>query len=299
MRDWLRARTAVQAAIVGAVLFLAAIPMAGQQVPADRMFPAYRAPRFPGTTTPDLNGIWETLSTANWDILTHEAIAGPHPELMGAYSAGPPGLGIVEGNELPYRPEALEKKKKNFENRMMAVAPGPYEFVTGEMPPIGEPELKCWMPGTPRMMYMPYPLQIVQTPDFVLMTTEYNVSSRIIRMNWKEEAPIDSFMGWARGHWEGETLVVDVTGFNDQTWFDRAGDFHSDALHVVERYTALSPYHLQYEATIEDPKVFTRPWKMSFILYRRVEKNMQLMEFKCQPYVEEMLFGKYNKQPTR
>ena len=115
MRDWLRARTALQAAIVGALLFLAASPMAGQQVPADRMFPAYRAPRFPGTNTPDLNGIWETLSTANWDILTHEAIAGPHPELMGAYSAGPPGLGIVEGNELPYRPEALEKKKKNFE----------------------------------------------------------------------------------------------------------------------------------------------------------------------------------------
>ena len=299
MRNRLSVRTAVKAAVVGAVLCLVAIPMAGQQVPADRMFPAYRAPRFPGTNTPDLNGIWESLSTANWDILTHEATAGPHPEIMGEYSAGPPGQGIVEGNELPYRPEALEKKKKNFANRMTAVPPGPYEFVTGEMPPTGEPELKCWMPGIPRMIYMPFPFQIVQTPDFVLMTTEYNVSSRIVRMNWKEEAPIDSFMGWARGRWEGETLVVDVTGFNDQTWLDRAGDFHSDALHVVERYTALSPYHLQYEATIDDPKVFTRPWKMSLILYRRVEKNMQLMEFKCQPFVEEMLFGKYNKQPSR
>ena len=101
------------------------------------------------------------------------------------------------------------------------------------MPPIGEPELMLDAGDAAHDAYMPF--QIVQTPDFVLMTTEYNVSSRIIRMNWKEEAPIDSFMGWARGHWEGETLVVDVTGFNDQTWFDRAGDFHSDALHVVER----------------------------------------------------------------
>ena len=98
-------------------------------------------------------------------------------------------------------------------------------------------------------------------------------------------------MGWSRGRWEGDTLVVDVTDFNDQTWFDRAGNFHSDALHVVERYTAVSPYHLMYEVTIEDPKVFTRPWKMRMPLYRRFENDKQILEYKCVEFVEEQMYG--------
>jgi len=117
-------------------------------------------------------------------------------------------------------------------------------------------------------------------------------------MNWKGEAPVDSWMGWSRGRWEGDTLVVDVTSLREQTWLDRAGDFHSDALHVVERYTPVSPYHIIYEATIEDPKVFTRPWKMSMLLYRRLEKNAQLMEYKCVPFAEELMYGYLRKQPT-
>ena len=121
----------------------------------------------------------------------------------------------------------------------------------------------------------------------------------LIRMNFKEEAPTDSWMGWSRGRWEGETLVVDVTGFNELTWFDRAGNFHSDALHVVERYTPVSPYHIQYEATIEDPKVFTRPWKISLPLYRRMDKGVQLLEYKCVPFTEELLYGKLRKTPRR
>ncbi len=125
------------------------------------------------------------------------------------------------------------------------------------------------MPGVPHATYMPFPFQIVQTPKSILMTYEFGNASRVIHMdNPNFESPVDTWMGHARGRWEKETLVVDVTSFNDQTWFDRAGNFHSDALHVVERYTAISPGALQYEATIEDPKVFTRPWKMSMPLYR-------------------------------
>ena len=127
------------------------------------------------------------------------------------------------------------------------------------------------------------------------MAYEFASATRIVRMNWKQEAPTDSWMGWSRGRWEGDTLVVDVTGLREETWFDRAGDFHSDKLHVVERYTPMSPYHMMYEATIEDPKVFTRPWAISFPLYRRMEKNLQLLEFKCVPFTEELLYGKFRK----
>jgi hypothetical protein len=278
-------------AAVIAVLWLAVIPTAGQ-APAAAQFPPYRAPRT-GDGKPDLNGIWQALTTANFDIEAHEARPGLHPELEGAYDAQHAGQSIVEGGVLPYRPEMLAKKRQNVESRAMANPPH------GEEPPIGDPELKCWMPGVPRATYMPFPFQIVQTPDYILLAYEFNGTSRIVRMNWKEEAPVDSYMGWSRGHWEGETLVVDVTGFNDQTWFDRTGNFHSDALHVVERYTALDPHHLLYEATIEDPNVFTRPWKMSFPLYRRVEKDVQVMEFKCVPFVEELLYGKLVKKPNK
>jgi hypothetical protein len=169
----------------------------------------------------------------------------------------------------------------------------------GVDPPLGDPELKCWMPGVPRSMYMPYPLQIVQTPDSILITHEFNGSSRIVRMNWKEESPVDNtfFMGWSRGRWEGDTLVIDVTGLNEKNWLDRAGNFHSDAVHIVERLRAVSPYHLWYEATIDDPKVYTRPWKISFPLYRRMEgRTVQLMEFKCQPFVEELVYGRFTKR---
>ena len=147
---------------------------------------------------------------------------------------------------------------------------------------------------------MPFPFQIVQgSSPYILIAYEFTSATRTIRMNWKDEAPTDSWMGWSRGRWEGDTLVVDVTGQREETWFDRAGDFHSDALHVVERYTPVSPYHLMYEATIEDPKVFTRPWKISFPLYRRMEKNVQLLEFKCVPFTEELLYGKFRKAERR
>jgi hypothetical protein len=152
------------------------------------------------------------------------------------------------------------------------------------------------MPGVPRATYEPHPFQIVQSRDTILISYEFASASRIVRMANPGEAPLDSWMGWSRGHWEGDTLVVDVTGLNDQTWFDRAGNFHSDALHVIERYTRSSPDHLSYEATIEDPKVFTRPWKITMPLYRRQEKNAQLLEYKCVEFVEELMYGNLQKK---
>ena len=147
---------------------------------------------------------------------------------------------------------------------------------------------------------MPYPFQIVQgSGPYVLMAYQFTTATRVIRMDWKGESPAPAWMGWSRGRWEGDTLVVDVTGIREETWLDRAGDFHSDELHVVERYTPASPYHLAYEATIEDSKVYTRPWKISFPLYRRMEKNVQLLEFKCVPFTEEMLYGRYRKQAAK
>lgn len=240
---------------------------------------AYQPPRT-ADGKPDLNGIWQAMNSAHWDIQDHAARQGPVVALGAAFSV-PAGLGVVEGNEIPYLPEALEKKKQNAANWLTM-----------------DPEIKCYMPGVPRATYMPYPFQIVQTPEHILMAYEFASASRIIYVDGTSEAPVESWMGWSNAKWEGDTLVVDVNGFNDQTWFDRAGNHHSDALHVVERYTRTGPDLLMYEATIEDPKVFSRPWKMSMPLYRRVEKNAQLLEYKCVEFVEELMYGHLRKKTT-
>ena len=222
---------------------------------------------------PDLTGIWQAASAAHWDIEPHAAYASRTPE-TGAIGAAPGGLGIVEGGMIPYRPEAAAQKQKNFENRRT-----------------DDPEAKCYLPGVPRATYMPFPFQIVQGTDKIFIGYEYASANRVVHMQEVPESPVDTWMGHSLGRWEGDTLVVDVTAFNGQTWFDRAGNFHSSALHVVERYTPVTPHHLQYEATIEDPQTFTRPWKISLPLYRRMEAGMQLLEFKCIPFAEELLYG--------
>ena len=265
----IRRNVATVTAVVVCVLTAAVRPISSQTA-------AYRAPRT-ADGKPDLNGIWEAVNTANWDLQAHAAKAGPVVALGAAFSV-PAGLGVVEGNEIPYRTEALAKKKENAEKWLTS-----------------DPEIKCYMPGVPRATYMPYPFQIVQTPQSVVMAYEFAAASRIVYMNAKDESPTDSWMGWSRGRWEGETLVIDVTGFNDQTWFDRAGNYHSDQLHVVERYTPIDRNQLNYEATIEDPKIFSRPWKISMPLYRRTEKNIQLMEYKCVEFVEELMYGYLRK----
>jgi hypothetical protein len=283
-------------AILGGGRLRTAVTPAAAQSPAAGQFPAYRAPRFPGTNEPDLNGIWQAVTTADWDIQGHDAQPGLHPELEGTYDAQPAGQSIVEGGEIPYKPEMLAKKKENFEKRAVVDVTA----ADADWYATGDPELKCYLPGVPRATYMPFPFQIVQgSGSYILIAYEYASTTRTIRMNSNDKPPADSWMGWSRGHWEADTLVVDVVGFNDLTWFDRAGDFHSDALHVVERYTPISPYHLQYEAIMDDPKVFTRPWKISLPLYRHMDKGAQLLEDKCVPFAEELLYGKLRKNPTK
>lgn len=228
---------------------------------------------------PDLSGIWQAVNTANWDLQAHGAAAGKDSSL-GAIGAVPPGPGVVEGGEIPYLPAAAEKRKQNYKERWTA-----------------DPEIRCYMPGVPRATYLPYPFQIIQGSNTIMISYEFADAVRLVYMNNPGPAPADSWMGWSVGHWEGNTLVIDVTSQNDQTWFDRAGDFHSDAVHVVERYTPVDANLLTYEATIEDPKVFSRPWKISMPLYRHVEKNAQLMEFKCIPFAEDVIYGSASSKP--
>src|SRR6516225_2537740 len=281
MKEILRRLKSVSA--VAAIMVMGVVPLVGQPDPA---------PRGPGGK-PDLNGIWQALNEANYDLEAHVARPamalrpghyGPIPAApvlaLGAVGAVPPGLGVVEGGEIPYKPEALKQKKENQENWLAR-----------------DPEIKCYLPGVPRATYMPQPFQIFQNASQIFIAYQYAGAVRNIYLKDPGPAPVDSWMGQSFGRWEGDTLIVDVTGFNDQSWFDRAGNFHSDALHVVERYTRTSPDVISYEATIEDPTVFTRPWKISMPLYRRQEKNAQLMDFKCVEFVEELIYGQVRKQP--
>jgi hypothetical protein len=230
---------------------------------------------------PDLNGVWQAMNTANWDLRAHSAQAGPIVSL-GAEFAEPGGGGVIEGAEIPYLPAALATRKANFEHRYTE-----------------DPEIKCYMPGIPRATYMPYPFQIVQSPKNIVMAYEFASASRIVYMEKVPESQADSWMGHSTGRWEGDTLVVDVTGLNDQTWFDRVGDFHSDQLHVVERFTPISAEAIRYEATIEDPQVFSRSWKISMPLYKHLEKGAHLNEFKCVEFVEELMYGPYRKPKSK
>jgi len=249
------------------------------KAPAVAKAAAYKAPRLAGR--PNLNGIWQAMNTANWDILSHASAKGLLWQ-NGATGAQPPGIGIVEGDDLPYLPAALAKRKENYANRLAL-----------------DPETKCYLPGVPRANYMPYPFQIVQSQKVIMISYQYAGAVRTINIDSKTESPADSWMGWSNGHWEGDTLVVDVTGLNDQTWFDRSGNFHSEKLHVVERYTPRGPDHLTYQATIEDPDTFSRPWKISMPLYRQIDKNAVLLEYRCVEYSEELLYGHLRKNPIR
>ena len=245
-------------AVVSLVLWPCTAFIGAQSRVADG--PAFTPARTP-EGKPNLNGIWQTLSTAAWDIQDHHARGGV-----------PAGQSVVEGNELPYQPWALTKKTTNFENRWT-----------------DDPETKCYLPGVPRATYMPFPFEITQTETHILISYEYVHASRTIYLDGRKRAPDmpEFWMGDSRGHWDGDTLVVDVANFTDKTWFDRAGNFHSAALHVIERYTMIDPHTIMYHVTIEEPQVFTRPWTMSMPLYRRRESNVQLLEYECNAYLED------------
>jgi len=281
-------RSAFTKAIITAtaLLFVAAVMAAGA--------PAAKIPRLPDGK-PNLNGIWQSLNSANFDLEPHAARAAmamvpgqfvpvPAPAVvaLGAVGSVPAGLGIVEGGEIPYTPEALVQKKKNQDAWLTE-----------------DPEIKCYLPGVPRANYMPYPFQIFQSKEYTFIAYEYAGATRNIYMKDPGPAPADSWMGQSVGHWEGDTLVVKVDGFNDRTWFDRSGNYHTDALKVTERYKLMDADHIAYEATIEDKNVFTKPWKISMPLYRRVEPNAQLMQFKCVEFVEELMYGHLRKVPTQ
>ncbi|MFB3107034.1 MAG: hypothetical protein ACE1ZA_19195 [Pseudomonadales bacterium] len=270
------------------IVFVFTVLMATAVLAAD-----YVAPRGPGGEQPDLNGIWQVLNTANFDLELHLARPamslqeGPHGVLpaaavlpFGAVGSEPPGMGVVTSGKIPYTPEALTQKEDNQENWLTR-----------------DPEVKCYLPGVPRATYIPQPFQIFQGESSIFIAYQYAGAVRDIYMEDPGEAQIDSWMGQSVGHWEGDTLVVEVTGLNGQAWLDRSGNHSSWKTKVTERYTPMSANHLHYEATIEDPETFTEPWTISMPLYRRVEANAQLMDFKCVEFVEELLYGEWRREP--
>jgi hypothetical protein len=243
---------------------------------------------------PDFSGLWQVNNTANWDLQTHltrpmvaqpgvqpgvDVLAAPVVAL-GAIGWVPPGMGVVEGEEIPYQPWAAARKQENLEHWLDR-----------------DPEIKCFLPGVPRAMYMPYPFQILQGTTTMMMVFEFANAQRTVHLQPVDPYPNVAFMGHSVGRWEGDTLVVEVTNLTDATWLDRAGNFHSDAMKVTERYTPISREAFQYEATIEDPNVFTRPWKISMPVHRRLEPNAQILDFRCIEAVEETLYGHLRKEP--
>jgi hypothetical protein len=247
-----------------------AAPQRGTPPPAARgATTAYSGPRTPDRK-PDLNGFWQALNAAHWNLEAHSAMEGV-----------PAGFSVVEGGTIPYQPAALAKRNENFKNRMM-----------------DDPLRRCYMPGVPRAMYLPFPFEITQTPNHIFLAFEFAHATRTVFLdNAPHLEDLDFWMGDARGKWEGDTLVVDTVSLGDKTWFDEAGNFHSDALKVTERFTPVDATHLTYEATIEDPKTFTRPWKISMPLYKRLEKNLELLDYECAEHVYEKLFKERAAKP--
>ena len=280
------------AGATGAVA-LAIVLVAGGPSTAQAPTP-FRAARLAGTDRPTLSGIWQALNTANENLEGQEARSArvvrpgvpgfpPVPDApvlaLGAIGGVPGGLSVVESGEIPYQPWAAAKRTENFENALAR-----------------DPEVKCLLPGVPRATYLPYPFEIVQSIDKIMIIYGYSNAGRTIHLDDVESPGIETWMGHSVGRWEGDTLVVDVTNLIEQTWFDRAGNFHSDALHVVERFTPMSSNHLMYEATIEDAKVFTRPWKIKMPLYRRLDDHARVLDYRCVEFVEELIYGHLRKQ---
>jgi len=231
---------------------------------------------------PDFSGIWQAITSAHWDIEPHIAAYGQVPERLGALTAVPAGLGIVEGGDIPYTEVARRLRDENKLNTLER-----------------DPLAKCFMPGVPRANYLPFPFQIVQSRDVILIAHEFAEANRILYVDQPElESQVDAWMGHSNAHWEGDTLVVRVSGQIPDTWFDRAGNHHSYEMVVEERWAYTGPNHVNYEATITDPATFTRPWIISMPLYRNIEPNAQLLEFKCVEFAEEYMYGEFRKPGT-
>jgi len=248
-----------------------------------------------GDGKPDFNGVWQVLNTANFDLEPHGAKAAmalregpvvpvPAKEVvaLGAVGAVPAGLGVVQGGSIPYTPKALAQRDRNRADWLKS-----------------DPEIKCYLPGVPRANYMGHGFQIVQNAKALLFSYEYAGAVRNIHASDPGPAPIDSWMGQSWVRWEGDTMVIETNGFNGQAWLDRAGNFHSDHLRVTERYTLTGPNTMLYEATLDDPEVYTRPWTISMPIYKRVAPDDRLMQFNCVEFVEELMYGTLRKHPLK
>jgi len=268
-------RSAATAAAAAAVALIAMA--AGSDATAQGMLSA-----IPRTAAghPDLSGPWQAINTAHWNLEPHVSDYPVRLEL-GAQFAVPPGNGVVQGGAIPYLPEALAERDRRRSNRLAE-----------------DPEANCYLGGVPRSTYMPYPLQIFQSPDNFIITYQFATGFRRVFVDGQDEAPLDSWMGWSNGRWEGDTFIVEVTGLNGLTWLDRSGNYASENASVTERYTLLGPNHMRYEATIEDPTVFSRPWTISMPLYRIIDEDFRMLEFKCEPYAEERIYGHLRKPGT-
>lgn len=252
----------------------------------------YEPPRI-ANGKPDFNGVWQVLNTANDNLEPHAAQAAlalregpvvpvPAKEVvaLGAVGAVPAGLGVVQGGTIPYKRQALARRDENRANWLQS-----------------DPEIKCYLPGIPRATYMGFGFQILQNSDNLMFSYEYAGAVRNVHLSDPGPAPIDSWMGQSWQRWEGDTLVIETTGFNGQTWLDRAGNYHSDQLKVTERFTRTSDHTMNYEATLEDPTVYTRPWTIRMPIYRRVPPDDRLLQFNCVEFVEELLYGHLRKEP--
>ncbi len=276
-------------------------PAPADAAPAAAAPVAYKAPRLPGTDKPDMNGVWQVLNPANYNIEAHPASgamqlrAGPYGPVpaaevvaLGAVGAVPAGIGIVldeagkPGGKVPYKAEAVAQRDANKADWINL-----------------DPEVKCYLPGVPRANYMGLPFQIFQSDKAMFFAYEYAGAVRNVYLEDPGEAPVDSWMGQSYGKWEGDTFVVEVTGLLPDTWLDRSGNFHGQGVgsKVTERWTRVSDGVMRYEATIENDEIYTRPWKIAFNLYKRVGDDAQLQQFKCVEFVEEMMYGHLRKNP--
>jgi hypothetical protein len=240
-----------------------------QEQPAE---PAGRAERVAGQ--PNFNGVWRALNSANWNLEGHSASALTEFWQLGALAAIPAGQSVVQGSgKIPYLPEALAQRDANRAGW-----------------PKADPETLCYLPGIPRANYMPYAFQIVQGGGDILFVYEYASANRLVAMTEHKEPPVDTWMGQSNGSWEGDTLVIETYGFNGRAWLDRSGNYLTPAAVVTERFTLMSPDHIDYQATINDPQTFSEPWTIRMPLYRMIEENAQILEFKCVPFAEELLY---------
>ncbi|MEI7950310.1 MAG: hypothetical protein WCI66_08765 [Gammaproteobacteria bacterium] len=242
------------------------------------VLPVQAQPKRPDTIEghPNLNGSWQSLNTAYWDLEAHSAKALDDFWKLGAIAAIPAGKSMIKGGTIPYLPAALEQRNKNRASW-----------------PASDPETKCYMLGVPRVTYHNMPFQIVQggKDDDLLMVYPFAATNRVIHIKDHSEPPVDTWMGKSDGSWDAKVLVVKTTGQNELSWLDRAGNFHSNELKVTERFTVIDANHIKYEATLEDPQTFSKPWTIEMPLYRLIDDNAQLLEHKCVPFADKLLYS--------